>query len=81
MAGGTGVQVSEGPKCGAGIRYGEQIRSIIDIIQEIKRENKEQWDAIERLKNRLPVWATLFVSSLTGVIGVLVGLLVAKSGG
>lgn len=38
-------------------------------IQHLKVSDKRQWDAIEKLQNRLPVWATVIISLLTFLLG------------
>lgn len=35
------------------------------------KDHKELWDGQDRIKNRLPHWATLLISILTLAIGVL----------
>jgi NO-binding membrane sensor protein with MHYT domain len=39
-------------------------------IENLETSDKEQWAAIDRLQNRLPVWATLLISLLTFALGV-----------
>lgn len=38
-------------------------------IDNIKADVRDQWCAIEKLQNRLPVWATLLISLLTFALG------------
>ena len=41
-------------------------------VQRIKRletDNDKQWEAIEKLQNRLPLWATLLIAGLGTLIG------------
>jgi len=38
-------------------------------IEILETSDKEQWVAIDRLQNRLPVWATLLISLLTFALG------------
>lgn len=38
-------------------------------IKTLEDETEKQWKAIERLQNRLPVWATMLFSILTFAIG------------
>jgi len=40
-----------------------------EAIDTLKQSDKNQWLAIEKLQNRLPVWATLAISMLTFAIG------------
>jgi len=64
--------------CGVGI---DNRRRIIAL----EKSDEGQWTALEhlrahmdeamdRLRNRLPVWATLVMSILTGIVGVLLAL-------
>ncbi|MBN1392936.1 MAG: hypothetical protein JW947_09055 [Sedimentisphaerales bacterium] len=38
-------------------------------IETLKESDKKQWEAIDHLRNRLPVWATLLISVLTFALG------------
>jgi hypothetical protein len=40
-----------------------------EAIKNLKESDKMQWEAIERLQNRLPMWATTIISILTFGIG------------
>lgn len=49
----------EAPKCGE-----HEVR-----LDHLEYENKEQWEAINHLRNRPPVWATVVISLLTFLLG------------
>jgi len=36
-----------------------------EAIKNLKESDERQWDAIEKLQNRLPIWATTVISILT----------------
>jgi len=40
-----------------------------EAIETLKENDEKQWAAIERLQNRLPLWATTLISILTFAIG------------
>ena len=40
-----------------------------EAIQTLKESDEKQWAAIEKLQNRLPLWATTLISILTFGIG------------
>ena len=40
-----------------------------EAIETLKQSDERQWEAIEKLQNRLPIWATLIFSLLTFAIG------------
>ncbi len=40
-----------------------------EAIKTLKESDEKQWEAIERLQNRLPIWATTLISILTFAIG------------
>lgn len=40
-----------------------------EAIITLKDSDEKQWKAIERLQNRLPLWATTLISILTFAIG------------
>lgn len=42
---------------------------IVSDIAALRRSDKDQWDAIKALQNRLPTWATLVISLLTFGLG------------
>lgn len=52
---------------------GENTEAVIaghtEAIKTLKESDEKQWEAIERLQNRLPVWATMLFSFLTFAIG------------
>jgi len=77
MANGNGT-ADPTNSCGVGI---DNRRRIIAL----EKSDEGQWTALEhlrahldesmdRLRNRLPVWATLVISVLTGLVGVLLAL-------
>lgn len=41
----------------------------------LKESDKELWSAVNVLRNRLPVWATIVISLLTFLLGTAVGAL------
>ena len=38
-------------------------------LTEREKQDEEQWDAINNLRNRLPTWATITISLLTFLLG------------
>lgn len=52
-------------------RLQEQIKTLFGDVTELKEDVKE---IKEQLANRLPLWVTIFISFLTGVIGCLLGI-------
>ena len=38
-------------------------------VTHLEDSDSKQWDTIERLQNRLPVWATLFIAGLSCLLG------------
>lgn len=49
----------------------EQIKTLFNEVDELKSDVK---DIKNQLANRLPLWATVVISLLTGVIGWLVAM-------
>lgn len=64
-------------------QYGEDTRTLIDNLKEdtkgdlieIKELIRKLGESIELLKNRLPIWATLYISLLSAVVA---GLIIAS---
>ena len=54
-----------------------------EAINTLKESDKEQWEAINALRKRLPNWATILISVLTFFLGSVSGALmvVIKNGG
>lgn len=50
----------KGPPCGE-----HEVR-----LTSLEDANKEQWSAINQLRNRLPIWATIVISLLTFLLGI-----------
>ncbi len=85
MANGNGTP-DPTANCGVGIDNRRRIMTL-------EASDRDQWSALhdirrhmdesmERLRNRLPVWATLAMSILTGLVGVLLALAIqAQQGG
>ena len=38
-------------------------------LNNLERSDKEQWDAINQLRNRLPNWTVLLIASMSGALG------------
>lgn len=55
---------------------GERVGVNEEAIDTLKKNDIDQWDAINKLRNRLPIWATLLVSSLTFLLGTASGALI-----
>ncbi len=51
------------------VRLQEQIKTIFNDVDELKADVKE---IKQQLANRLPLWATMLISALTGAIGWLI---------
>lgn len=47
----------------------ERIGVVESEVDTLKGETEKQWQAIEKLKNRLPLWATMLISVLTFALG------------
>ena len=41
-------------------------------IKTLQKDTTEQWTAINLLRNRLPLWATIVISLLTFLLGISV---------
>ena len=49
--------------------YCQEHSAVEEAIKTLKQSDKDQWDAIKSLQNRLPIWATTLISILTFGIG------------
>ena len=55
-------------------------------LENLEIDNRDQWTAINQIRNRLPVWATLVMTlmgtvlGITGTVAVLSGKLAAVAG-
>jgi hypothetical protein len=47
----------------------EEHSGCITEIKNLKHSDKEQWDAIKKIQDRLPIWATAVISLLTFLFG------------
>ncbi len=59
------------PSCAGGL----VIRTRVDVLTS---SDDKQWTAIEKLKNRLPTWGTLALTSLAGGLGATLGVMLSK---
>ena len=47
----------------------ERVGIVETEVDTLKESDVKQWAAIEKLRNRLPIWATTLISLLTFFIG------------
>ncbi len=59
---GEAATLKEGPNCKAGVA--NQTR-----IDHLEESDRDQWGAINALRNRLPIWATAVISLLSFLAG------------
>ena len=50
------------PDCAAGV-------DLQGRVGRLEQDSEDQWKAINALRNRLPVWATVVMMLLSGLIG------------
>lgn len=67
------LPLSREPACGAGIELAQRVYGL-------EASDRRQWEAIEKIQNRLPSWATLLISVLTFFLGIAVTI-ATKGGG
>lgn len=53
----------------AGIDTEVKVATNTKAIETLEEETERQWTAIDKLQNRLPVWASMLISILTFAIG------------
>ena len=46
----------------------ERVAKNEEAIKSLKVSEERQWEIIEAIRKRLPVWATLLISLLTGAV-------------
>jgi hypothetical protein len=65
-------------ECVIGAKHGAEIEELQRACGDLKRENRDEhddlWQAVNALRNRLPLWATVLISLLASTV---TGLLVA----
>lgn len=49
--------------------YCQMHSGIIQQLENLEDDRKEQWTAIDKLRNRPPIWATVVLALLTGLLG------------
>jgi len=64
--------IPSGPNCSVGIKNNQRIKTL-------EESDTDQWLAINQLRNRPPVWATLLIAILSGVSGVLLGMALSSN--
>ena len=58
----TNDELDLSPKCAAGV-------NALSRVKTLERDNIKQWDAIEKLQSRLPVWATVVMTLMGTMLG------------
>lgn len=46
---------------------------ILQMVKDVKSDTSKQWDEIDKIKDRPPIWCTTVIALLAGVIGSLLG--------
>lgn len=46
-----------------------QHSGLVQMITDVKDDTSKQWDEINRIKNRPPVWCTAVIAVLSGLLG------------
>jgi len=49
--------------------YCQAHSGVIQQLEALEDDRKEQWTAIDKLRNRPPIWATVVIALLTGLLG------------
>lgn len=57
--------------CTKGVELTQRVIGLEEDGEANRREREKIWIAIDKLQNRLPVWATAVISLLTFLCGVL----------
>ncbi|MBN1807186.1 MAG: hypothetical protein JW837_18210 [Sedimentisphaerales bacterium] len=47
----------------------EEHSGLVKAIENLEDSDRDQWEAIKKIQNRLPVWATAVISLLTFLLG------------
>jgi hypothetical protein len=47
-------------------------------IGALEKSDEKQWNAIEKIQNRLPIWGTTVISLLTFLLGIAVSFAMKK---
>ena len=58
-------------ECTIGATNTADIATLKDRCRDLHDVDEDQWRAINALRNRLPVWATMAISLLTFLCGIL----------
>ena len=62
--------------CTIGAEVRVEIKGLKERTDDLHEVDEQQWDALTKLRDRLPVWATLAFAALCTIIGVLATLAV-----
>ena len=62
--------------CTIGAEVRTDIKGLKERADELHEVDEQQWEVLNKLRDRLPVWATLAIAGLSGAIGVLATLAV-----
>ncbi len=47
----------------------KQHSGLVQMITDVKADTSKQWDEINHIKNRPPVWCTAVIALLSGALG------------
>lgn len=49
----------------------KQHSGLVQMVTDVKEDTKKQWDQIDNIKSRPPVWCTVVIAILSGLLGSL----------
>jgi len=66
--------VNSRPSCAGGMVTAQRVTTLERAHAEDQAEHTRLWEVIERVQNRPPVWATVVIGILTGLVGLFAGI-------
>ena len=62
------TEINAEPACPAGMVLKNE-------VEHLKTSDAKQWQLIEKIQNRPPLWATFSITAAMSIIGILIGYL------
>ena len=63
--------MTKGEDCTIGAQHSAEIQNLQRDAERLHAVDEQQWTAINTIRNRLPTWATLLISILMALLGIL----------
>lgn len=63
--------MTKGEDCTVGATHTAEIQTLQRLADENREDHNRMWETMDRIERRLPLWATMLISVLMTLCGIL----------